>query len=104
MEHHENGQRGARPRTGSEGSQVADMQSAIFAVAARSKGREVEDVKRMLQEEFDHRQVTPQAGPWLDAVATSAAIGKPYIISNEALWATEARQDAGERGPHSSDA
>lgn len=71
-------------------TEAADLQLAIFDVAAHAKGKSVDHARHMLAAEIDRRNLTPPSGLWVDAAATSAALGKPYIISNEARWEAEA--------------
>lgn len=71
-------------------TEAADLQLAIFDVVAHAKGESVEHVRQMLAAEVSRRNLTPPSGLWIDAAATSAALGKPYIISNEARWEAEA--------------
>ncbi len=74
------------PRRRDSPSEAARLQSAIFHVAARAKDLPVDDARKMLAAEVRQRNLTPLHGLWIDAAATSAALGKPYILSNEALW------------------
>jgi len=56
-------------------------QRAIFEVARRSRGKTMTEVKAMLTKAFAERGLSRQPGTWLDAVASDAVYGKPYIIN-----------------------
>lgn len=71
-------------------TKAADLQLVIFEIAAHARGDSVEHTRQMLAAEISRRNLTPPSGLWVDAAATSAALGKPYIISNEARWEAEA--------------
>lgn len=71
-------------------TEVVDLQLAVFEVAKTARGEPVHEVRRKLAEAIIGMRVTPPSGLWLDAAATSASLGYPYIISNEARWGAEA--------------
>jgi hypothetical protein len=55
-------------------------QLAIFDVVRRAPGKSLPQIKAMLIKAFAERALSRQPGAWLDAVASEAAYGKPYLI------------------------
>ncbi|WP_284762134.1 hypothetical protein [Arthrobacter sp. efr-133-R2A-63] len=55
-------------------------QLAIFDVVRRARGTSLPQIKEMLTKAFAERGLSRQPGAWLDAVASEAAYGKPYLI------------------------
>ncbi|GAA5189729.1 hypothetical protein GCM10023346_05140 [Arthrobacter gyeryongensis] len=55
-------------------------QLAIFDVVRRARGKSLPQIKAMLTKAFTERGLSRQPGAWLDAVASEAAYGKPYIV------------------------
>lgn len=55
-------------------------QLAIFDVVRRAPGKTLAEVKAMLTKAFAERGLPRQPELWLDAVASEAAYGKPYIV------------------------
>ncbi|MFD1212158.1 hypothetical protein ACFQ36_08895, partial [Arthrobacter sp. GCM10027362] len=76
----------SRPATGHN----IDRQLAIVKVARRARGRDIEEIKAMLREEFSRLGLPQQPGTWLEAVASEAWYGKPYVIDLGALEAATA--------------
>lgn len=64
-------------------------QLAIFDVVRRASGKTLVEVKAMLSEAFAARGVSRQPGAWLDAVASEATYGKPYIVDLPAAIAAD---------------
>jgi hypothetical protein len=55
-------------------------QLAIFDVVRRASGKTLAEVKAMLRKAFAERGLSRHPELWLDAVASEAAYGKPYIV------------------------
>ncbi|MFD1213895.1 hypothetical protein ACFQ36_17805 [Arthrobacter sp. GCM10027362] len=55
-------------------------QLAIFEVARRARGRTMPEIKRMLLKAFSRRRLPGPQETWLDAVASEASYGQPYIV------------------------
>ncbi|THJ68597.1 hypothetical protein E8P82_01420 [Arthrobacter echini] len=70
-------------------TEEVDLQLAIYSVVAKAKGSSAAEARRMLEEEIERRQVIPPTESWMNAAVASAAVGKPYILSNEARWGAE---------------
>lgn len=66
------------------------LQSVIFEVARRSEGRSLPKIRDMLQSGFSHRGVEAPTNAWLDAVASAAFYGEPYIVDLPAALAADA--------------
>ncbi len=55
-------------------------QLAIFNIVRRAQGRSMAEIQQMLRDAFARRRLPIPSGTWLDAVATEASYGKPYIV------------------------
>jgi hypothetical protein len=66
------------------------LQSVIFEVAREAKGRSLPEIRDMLQSGFSRSGVTAPTNAWLDAVASAAFYGAPYIIDLPAALAADA--------------
>lgn len=66
------------------------LQSAIFEVTRESDGRSLPEIRDMLRSEFSRRGVEAPTSMWLDAVASAAFYGEPYIIDLPAALAADA--------------
>ena len=75
-------------------TRAALRQSVVAEVAERGRGRATSDLVRELQSELARRGLPPEPSPWLRAVASDAAMGRLYVISEEAV------RDAGLEMPH----
>lgn len=64
-------------------------QLAIFDVVRRAPGKSLLEVKSMLTKAFAERGLSRQPGTWLDAVASAATYGKPYIVDLPAAVAAD---------------
>lgn len=64
-------------------------QLAIFDVVKRAPGKSLSEIKGMLAKAFAERGLTRQPGPWLDAVASDASLGKTYIVDLPAAVAAD---------------
>jgi hypothetical protein len=64
-------------------------QLAIFDVVKRAPGKSLSEIKAMLSKAFAERGLTRQPRPWLDAVASDAALGKTYIVDLPAAVAAD---------------
>ena len=73
---------------------AALRQSVVAEMAGRGRGRATSDLVRELQSEMARRGLPPEPTPWLRAVASDAAMGRLYVISEEAV------RDAGLQMPH----
>ena len=73
---------------------AALRQSVVAEVAGRGRGRATSDLVRDLQSELARRGLPPEPRPWLRAVASDAAMGHLYVISEQAVL------DAGLEMPH----
>jgi hypothetical protein len=69
-------------------------QSVVADLAGRGSGQATSDLVRELQSELARRGLPPEPTPWLRAVASDAAMGRLYVISEEAV------RDAGLQMPH----
>lgn len=65
------------------------QQLAIFDVVRRARGKTLAEVKTMLTKAFAERGLPRQPALWLDAVASEAAYGKPYIVDLPAAVAAD---------------
>ena len=66
-------------------TRAALRQRAVADVAERGRGRATGDLIRELQSELARRGLPPEPRPWLRAVASDAAMGHLYVISEEAV-------------------
>lgn len=66
------------------------LQSVIFEVAREAEGRSLPEIRDMLQSGFSRSGVTAPTNMWLDAVASAAFYGAPYIIDLPAALAADA--------------
>lgn len=64
-------------------SRAVERQLAIFDVAKQGRGKRVPEIRRLLRGEFRRRGLPQQPDLWVDAVATEASYGKPYILDFE---------------------
>ena len=55
-------------------------QLAIFNIVRRAQGKSMAEIQQMLRDAFARRRLPIPTGTWLDAVATEASYGKPYIV------------------------
>jgi hypothetical protein len=55
-------------------------QLAIFNIVKRAQGRSMAEIQQMLRDAFARRRLSIPSGTWLDAVATEASYGKPYLV------------------------
>jgi hypothetical protein len=55
-------------------------QLVIFNIVRRARGRSMAEIQQMLRDAFARRRLPIPSGTWLDAVATEAAYGKPYLV------------------------
>lgn len=78
---------GAKDTTADE---KALLQAAIFEVTRKADGSSLPGIKDRLQTEFARRGVQAPTPMWLDAVASAAFHGEPYIIDLPAALAAEA--------------
>ncbi len=78
-------------------SENVQRQLAIFDVVRRAPGKTLSEVKAMLTEAFADRGLPRQPGPWLDAVASEASAGKPYIVDLPAAVAADSITAAPDR-------
>lgn len=62
-------------------------QLAILEVAKRAEGKRTPEIRAMLRDAFAERGAPEGPDGWMNAVATAAAGGEPYIISQEAAAA-----------------
>lgn len=74
--------------------QNVQRQLAIFDVARRARGKDMTEIRQMLRDAFARRRLPPQPGPWMDAAASEASYGEPYIVSLPAAVAANAAMDA----------
>lgn len=65
------------------------LQVAIFEVTRQVEGKSLPGIRDMLRAEFARRGVQPPTPMWLDAVASAAFHGEPYIIDLPAALAAE---------------
>lgn len=65
--------------------QDAQRQRAILDILPGSKGLPVEQVKRDLEQALAAREVALQPEPWMSAVASDAALGHIYVVSEQAM-------------------
>lgn len=70
-------------------TEAVDLQVAILYTVAHAEGRSVQDARKIFGRAVSALHVTPPSGLWVDAAMTSAALGRPYIISSEALQGAE---------------
>jgi len=75
-------------------TRAAVRQRVVADLAERGRGRTTADLIRELQAELARRGLPPEPRPWLRAVASDAAMGHLYVISEEAV------RDAGLEMPH----
>lgn len=73
----------------SERTETVDLQLAIFYTVDHAEGRSVHDARRIFSRAVSALHLTPPSGLWVDAAMTSAALGRPYIISIEARQGAE---------------
>ena len=73
---------------------AALRQSVVAEMAGRGRGRATSDLVQELRSELARRGLPPEPSPWLRAVASDAAMGRLYVISEEAV------RDAGLQMPH----
>ncbi|MDQ0754654.1 hypothetical protein [Arthrobacter sp. B3I4] len=70
------------------------QQLAIFDVVRRARGKSLAEVKTMLTKAFADRGLPRQPDLWVDAVASEAAYGKPYIVDLPAAVAADSITNA----------
>lgn len=69
-------------------------QLAIFDVVRHARGKSMAEIKQLLREAFGRRRLTIPSDSWLDAVATEAAYGKPYLVDLPAAVAADSVMEA----------
>jgi hypothetical protein len=65
------------------------LQSVIFEVTREAEGRSLPEIRDLLQSGFSRSGVTAPTNTWLDAVASAAFYGEPYIIDLPAALAAD---------------
>ncbi|MBT2550430.1 hypothetical protein [Arthrobacter sp. ISL-65] len=55
-------------------------QLAIFEVARNAGDKSMAEIRQMLRAAFTRRGLTSRPIPWLEAMASEAFYGKPYIV------------------------
>jgi hypothetical protein len=65
------------------------LQSVIFEVTREAEGRSLPEIRDMLESGFSRSGVTAPTNTWLDAVASAAFYGEPYIIDLPAALAAD---------------
>lgn len=81
-------------------SENVQRQLAIFDVARKAHGRSLPEIKKMLTDAFARRGLSRQPGPWLDAVASEALYGEPYIVDLPAAVAADTEVNAADPQIH----
>lgn len=64
-------------------------QLALFEVARQARGKDMAEIRGMISSAFARRQLPNPPGPWLDAAATEAHYGEPYIVDLPAAVAVD---------------
>lgn len=60
------------------------LQAVVDDLARRSRGRPEEDVRAELRRTLAEEGLPEMPEGWLDAVASAATIGDPYVVSSHA--------------------
>jgi hypothetical protein len=57
------------------------LQAVVDELVGRSQGRPLDEVKADLERSLAERDLPAMPAGWVDAVASSATIGDPYVVS-----------------------